>query len=110
MDEIGKIKFDLVAYDIAIAPLSKNVDSDTELQIIYEFFGGSSGRSKVAHILQNTGGGIFYWHQFENQQIYEFNLTNQNNITQDLGYNLKANFTFRGGQIRIIPRTDINDN
>ena len=110
LTELGKIKFDLVAYDISIAPISKNIDSDTELQIIYEFFGGSSGRRKVIQPLQNAGGAVFYWFQFTDQLPYEFNLQNQNNITQDLGQNIKANFSFRGAQIRIIPRTDINTN
>lgn len=110
LDELGKIKFDLVAYDIVVFPLSKNVDSDTEQEVVYEFWGGSSGRVKVIQPLQNTGGGNFWWFQFTDNAPYEFNLQNQNKITQDLGTNIKANFSFRGAQIRIIPRQDINDN
>lgn len=109
LNEQGKIKFDLVFYDAVVFPLSKNVNDDTEQQIIYEFFGGSSGRQKVIHPLQNIGGGIFYWWQFTDQP-YEFNLQSQNKITQDLGQNIKANFTFNGSSIYIYPRQDINEN
>lgn len=110
LDELGKIKFDLVAYDIVVFPLSKNVDTDTEEEIIYEYFGGSTGRRKVIQPLQNAGGSMFYWFQFTDQPAYEFNLQNQNNITEDLGQNLKANFSFKGAQIRIVPRQDVNTN
>lgn len=110
LDELGKIKFDLIAYDIVVFPLSKNVDSDTEQEIVYEFWGGSSGRIKVIQYVQNTGGGNFYWFQFTGNDPVERKITSQSNITYDLGQHLKINFSFNGAQIRIIPRQDINDN
>lgn len=106
LDEIGKIKFSLLADDVSVAPLTANTSTDQEEEVIIEVYASSTGPNKVIQYLQNAAGGTYYWFQFTDQEPVEFNLQNQNNITYDLGQSIRANFKFNGGSIKIIPRQD----
>ena len=108
IEELGKIKFSFFADNVSVAPLTANTSTDREEQVIIENFASDTGPIKAIQYLQNTNGGTFYWFQFTDQEPLEFNIQNQNNITYDLGQNIRANFKFKGGSIKIVPRQNLS--